>query len=54
MRQGARPGGRRAPTLMDRVCPPDMDSSSSIFLYIPKIIFVDFQVIPRIFISAQK
>ena len=25
-----------------------------VFLYIPKIIFVDFQVIPRTFISAQK
>ena len=30
-RQGARPGGRRAPALLDRWRPPDVDSSSSIF-----------------------
>ena len=34
--------------------PPGLDSFASIFLLIPKIFSVKFQVIPRTFISAQK
>ena len=47
-------GVRRAPTLMDKVWAPWRGFFFQYFLYIPKIIFVDFQVIPRTFISAQK
>ena len=46
-RQGARPGGRRAPTLMDRVWAPWPWFFRQYFLLIPKIISVKFQVIPR-------
>ena len=47
-------GGRPAPTLVDRVWAPWRGFFFQYFLYIPKIISVDFQVIPRTFISAQK
>ena len=49
-----RGGGRRAPTHVDRVWAPWRGYFFQCFLYIPKIISVDFQVIPRTFISAQK
>ena len=35
------------PTLVDRVWALGLDSFTSIFLYFPKLAFVDFQVIPR-------
>ena len=53
MRQGRALGGRRAPTLVDRVWALVL-TLSPVFLLIPKIISVDFQVILRTFISAQK
>ena len=52
-RQGACLGGRCAPTLVDRVWAPWRGFFFQYFLYIPKIISVDFQVIPRTFISAK-
>ena len=54
-RQGGMPRGvGRAPTLVDRVWAPWPWFFRQYFLYIPKIFSVDFQVIPRTFISAQK
>ena len=53
-RQGACPGGRCAPTLVDRVWAPWPWFFRQYFLLIPKIFSVKFQVIPRTFISAQK
>ena len=51
-RQGRAQGGRRAPTLVERVWAPWRGFFFQYFLYIPKIISVDFHVIPRTFISA--
>ena len=51
--RGRAQGGRRAPTLVDRV-PSWPWFFCQYFLYIPKIFSIDFQVIPRTFISAQK
>ena len=55
---GGAPGGPRgrghAPTLADRVWAPWPWFFHQYFLLIPKIISVDFQVIPRTFISPQK
>ena len=51
--QGAHEAGGAAPTLVDRWRSPDVDLLP-VFLYIPKIFSVKFQVIPRTFISAQK
>ena len=54
MRQGARSKGGGAPTLVDRVWAPWRWFFRQYFLLIPKICSVDFQVIPRTYISAQK
>ena len=43
MRQGARPGVGRAPTLVDGGWPPSGTSFTQYFLYILKIIPVEFQ-----------
>ena len=55
---GGAPGGPRgrgrAPTLMARVWAPWPWFFRQYFLLFPKIISVEFQVIPRTFISAQK
>ena len=51
---GAPKGGRRAPTLVERVWAPWPLFFHQYFLLIPKIFFVKFQVIPRTSISAQK
>ena len=48
--RGARPGGGRAPTLVDRVWAPWSWFFRQYFLYFPKVISVDFQVIPRTFV----
>ena len=48
--RGARPGGRRTPTLVDRVWPPWPWFFRQYFLYFPKVISVDFQVIPITFV----
>ena len=48
--RGARPGGGRAPTLLDRVWAPWSCFFHQYFLYFPKVISVDFQVIPRTFV----
>ena len=54
-RQGARPrGGGARPTLVDRVWAPWRWFFHQYFLLILKSCSVDFQVIPRTFISAQK
>ena len=54
-RQGARPGGAGAPpTLVDRVWGPWPWFFRQYFLYFPKIISVEFQIIPRTFVSAKK
>ena len=53
-RQGAHKVGWRAPTLVARVWDPFGWFFLQYFLLIPKLIFVNFQVIPRTFISAQK
>ena len=54
-RQGACPrGGGVAPTLVDRVWAPWCWVFHQYFLLFPEIISVDFYVIPRTFISAQK
>ena len=53
-RQGARPGGRARPRPHGQGVGPLMWIFLLVFLYIPKIISVDFQVILRTFISAQK
>ena len=42
------------PTLVAMVWAPGLDSFASIFLYIPKIFSMKFQVILSTFISAQK
>ena len=52
--RGRAQGGRRAPTLMDRVWAPWCWFFRQYFLLILKSCSVDFQVIPRTFISAQK
>jgi len=52
--RGAPRGGRRAPTLVDKVWPPWPWFFRQYFLYIPKIFSIDFQVIPTTFISSQK
>ena len=52
--QGAHEAGGAPSTVMDRVWPPWCWFFCQYFLYIPKIFSVDFQVIPRTFISAQK
>ena len=48
--RGRAQGGRRAPTLVDRVWAPWPWFFRQYFLYFPKIISVDFQVIPRTFV----
>ena len=48
------PRGRGRPTLVDRVWAPWCWFFHQYFLLIPKSCSVDFQVIPRTFISAQK
>ena len=53
-RQGARPGGRVRPHPRGQGVGPWRGSFFRYFLYIPKIISFDFQVILRTFISAQK
>ena len=45
--RGRAQGGGRAPTLMDRVWAPWPWFFRQYFLYFPKLISVDFQVIPR-------
>ena len=53
-RQGARPGGQARPPPSWLECgPPGLDSLLVFFLF-PKIISVEFQVIPRTFVSAHK
>ena len=52
--QGPHEAGGRTPTLVYRVWAPWPWFFHKYFLYIPKIISVDFQPIPRTFISAQK
>ena len=53
--RGAHPGeGGAPPTLMERVWAPWSSSFTNIFLLIPRRVSVDFQVILRTFISAQK
>ena len=48
---GGAPRGRgRAPTLMDRVWVPRPCFFRQYFLYFPKLVFVDFQDIPRTFV----
>ena len=55
---GRAPGGPRGrgrtPTLVDSVWAPWPWFFRQYFLLFPKHVFVDFQVIPRTFISAQK
>ena len=51
---GRAQGGRRAPTLVDRVWGPWPWFFCQYFFLIPKIFSMKFQVIPRTFISAQK
>ena len=53
-RQGARPGGRALPHPRGQGVGPLTWIFLPVFLYIPKIISVDFQVILRTFISTQK
>ena len=52
--RGRAQGGRRAPTLMDRVWAPWPWFFHQYFLLISKIFSVKFQVIPITFISAKK
>ena len=52
--QGAHKDGGRAPTLLARVWAPFGWFFCQYFLLIPKIISVNFQVIPRTSISAKK
>ena len=52
--RGRAQGGRRAPTLVDRVWAPWCWFFRQYFSLIPKRVSVDFQVISRTFISAQK
>ena len=47
-------GGGAPPTLVDRAWAPGLDSFASIFLLIPKLTFMEFHIIPRTCISAQK
>ena len=49
-RQGARPGVSAPPPSWTGCGSPGLDSFASIFLYFPKLISVDFQVIPRTFV----
>ena len=51
--RGAHKVGGRAPTLVARVWAPFYWFFHQYFLLIPKMISVNFQVIPRTFISAQ-
>ena len=51
---GARPGGRRTPHLHGKGVGPLALILSPVFLLIPKIFSVKFQVIPRTFVSTQK
>ena len=53
-RQGACPGGRRAPHPRGQGVAPWPWLFCQYFLYVLKIVSVDFQVIPRTFISTQK
>ena len=52
--RGRAPGGWARPHPRGQGVGPLALILSPVFLYIPKIISVDFQVIPRTFISAQK
>ena len=53
-RQGARPGGQARPHPRGKGVAPWPWFFLQYFWLFPKIISVEFQVIPRIFISAQK
>ena len=52
--QGAHEAGGAPPTLMARVWAPSRGLFCQYFSYFPKIISVDFQVIPRTFVSTQR
>ena len=52
--RGRAQGGRRAPSLVDRVWAPWSWFFRQYFLYMPKIFSMKFQVILRTFISTQK
>ena len=51
--QRAHEAGGAPPTLVDRVWAPGLDLLL-LFLLFPKIRSVEFQVIPRTFVSAHK
>mgnify|MGYP005814592137 CR=1 FL=1 len=53
-RQGACPGGQARPTLVERVWVPWPWFFRQYFSYFPKISTMEFQVIPRTFVSAHK
>ena len=46
--------GARPPPSWTGCGPPGLDSFASIFYILAKVISVDFQVIPRTFVSAQR
>ena len=48
--QGAHEAGARPPPSWIGCGPPGLDSFANIFLYFPKVIFMDFQVIPKTFV----